>query len=84
MNETKAAFAGRAIHSLKHINDRFIENHGEHFDHNLPQFLSTINCRVSRSIGKSPRDVNKTDFFSTLINKPLTTYKNQNSKLEIE
>ena len=34
-----------------------------------------MNCRVNRSIVKSPRDVKKTDFPSILYNKPLTRYQ---------
>ena len=75
MNETNAAFAERAIQSLKHIIYRYIEDHGEKFINKLPQFLSTMNCRINRSIGKSPRDVKNTDFLSILNNKPLTRYK---------
>ena len=75
MSETKAAFAERTIQSLKHIIYRYIEDHGEKFIHKLPQFVSTMNCRINRSIGKSPRDVKNTDFLSTLYNKPLTRYK---------
>ena len=47
MSETKAAFAERAIQSLKHIIYRYIEDHGEKFIHKLPQFVSTMNCRVN-------------------------------------
>ena len=75
MSETKAAFAERAIQSLKHIIYRYIEDHGEKFINKLPQFVSTMNCRINRSIGKSPRDVKNTDFLSILYNKPLTRYK---------
>ena len=74
-SETKAAFAERAIQSLKHIIYRYIEDHGEKFIYKLPQFVSTMNCRINRSIGKSPRDVKNTDFLSILYNKPLTRYK---------
>ena len=84
MRETKAAFAERAIQSLKHIIYRYIEDHGEKFIHKLPQFVSTMNCRVNRSIGKSPRDVKKTDFLSILYNKPLTRFRKMSSKLETE
>ena len=59
MSETKAAFAERAIQSLKHIIYRYIDNLGEKFAHNLPQFVSTMNFRVKRS----------------LYNKPLTRYR---------
>ena len=75
MSETKAAFAERAIQSLKHIIYRYIENHGEKFINKLPQFVSTMNCRINRSIGKSPRDIKNTDFLSILYNKPVTRYK---------
>ena len=75
MSETKAAFAERAIQSLKHIIYGYIEDHGEKFINKLPQFVSTMNCRINRSIGKSPRDVKNTDFLSILYNKPLTRYK---------
>ena len=75
MSETKAAFAERAIQSLKHIIYRYIEDHGEKFINKLPQFVSTMNCRINRSIGKSHRDVKNADFLSILYNKPLTRYK---------
>ena len=74
MSETKAAFAERAIQSLKHKIYRYMEDHGQNFIHKLPQFVSTMNCRINRSIGKSPRDVKNTDFFSDLYKKPLTRY----------
>ena len=74
MSETKAAFAERAIQSLKHIIYRYIEDHGEKFINKLLQFVSTMNCRINRSIEKSPRDVKNTDFLSILYNKPLTRY----------
>ena len=73
MSETKAAFAERTIQSLKHIIYRYIEDHGEKFINKLPQFVSRMNCRINKSIGKSPRDV--TNFLSILCNKPLTRYK---------
>ena len=66
MCKTEAAFAKRAIQSLKHLIYRYIEDHGEKFIHKLPQFVSTMNCRINRSIGRSPRDVNNTDFLSIL------------------
>ena len=75
MSETKAAFAEKAIQSIKHITHRYIEDHAEKLIHKLPQIKSTLNCRVNRSIGKFPRDVKNTDFLSLLYNKPLTRYK---------
>ena len=62
MSKTKAAFAERAIQSLKHIIYRYIDDHGEKFINKLPQFVSTTNCRINRSIGKSPRDVKNTEY----------------------
>ena len=81
ISETKAAFAERAIQSLKHIICRYIEDQEEKFIHKLPQFVSKMNCCVNRSIGKSPRDVKNTDFLSVLYNKPLTRYKKIKFKL---
>ena len=81
MSETKGALAERAIQSSKHIIDRFIEDHGGKFIHKLPQSVSSMNFRVNRSIGKSPRDVKNTDFLSNLYNKPLTMYKKLNFKV---
>ena len=45
MSETKAAFAERAIQSLKHIIYRYIEDHGKKFEPKLQQFVSTFNCQ---------------------------------------
>ena len=61
MSETKAAFAESAIQSLKHKIYRPIEDLGEKFNIKLPQFVSTRNCHVLRSIEKSVRDVKNTD-----------------------
>ena len=60
MSETKAAIAESAIQSLEHIIYRYIGNHGEKFIPNLLIFVSTRNCHVLRSIGKSVRDVKNT------------------------
>ena len=81
MSKTKAAFAKRAIQSFKHNIYRYIKDHGEKFIHKLPQFVSTMNFRVNRSIGKSSRDVKYTDFLSILYNKPLTRYKKLKFKI---
>ena len=64
ISETKAAFAERAVQSLKQILYRYIEDHGEKFIPKLQQFVSTLNCRKSRSSEKSPRDVSISDFFN--------------------
>ena len=66
ISETKAAFAERAIQSLKQIIYRHIEDHGEKFIHKLHQFVCTRNCRANRSIGISPKDVKKSNFCSIL------------------
>ena len=81
MSETKAAFAERAIQSLKHIIYRYIEDHGEKFIPKLQQFLSTLNCRKNRSIGKSPRDVKNSDFLSILYNKSFKKYTKPKFKI---
>ena len=85
MSETKAAFAERAIQSLKHIIYRYIEDHGEKIVPKLQQFVSTLNCRKNRSIGKSPRDVKKTViFYHYCITNRSINILHQNSKLVIK
>ena len=81
MIEIKTAFAERAIQSLKHINYRYIEDHGEKIVHKLQKFVSMLNCRKNRSNEKSPRDVKNSDFLSILYNKPFKKYTN--SKFQI-
>ena len=73
-SETKAAFVERAIQSLKHILYRYIDDNGEKIVPKLQQFVSTLNCPINRSIGKSPRDVKNSDFLSILYNKSLKKY----------
>ena len=45
MSETKAAFAERAVHSLKNILYRYIEDYGYKYIHKLPQYVTTLNTR---------------------------------------
>ena len=61
MSGTKAAFAERTIQSLKHIFYCYIEGHGKKIIHKLSKFVSTMNFRVNRPIGKSLRDVKDTE-----------------------
>ena len=81
MSETKAAFAERAIQSLKHVINRYIEDHGEKFVRKLQQFVSTLNCRKHRSNRKSPRDVKNSDFLSILYNKSIKNYTEPKLKI---
>ena len=81
MSETKAAFAERAIQSLKHIIYRYSEDHGEKFVLKLQQFVSTLNCRKNRSIGKSPRAVKNSDFLSILYKKSFKKYTKPKFKI---
>ena len=43
--------------------------------------MSTRNCRVKKSIGKSARDAKNTDFISILNNKLLTRFNKQKFKV---
>ena len=81
MSQTKAAFAERAIQSLKQIIYRYIEDHGEKIVPKLQQFVSTLNCRKNRSIGKSPRDMKNSDFLSFLYNKSFLKYTKPKLKI---
>ena len=79
MSETKAAFAERAIQSIKDIFYRYLEDYGENTVHKLPQFASSMKYRINRYIRKSLRDVKNTHFLSIFYNKslqkPLMRYK---------
>ena len=70
MSETKAAFAERAIRSLKIVLYRYIEDYGYKYIHKLPQFVTTLNTRRKRSIDMKPSNVKNSDFMSVLYSKP--------------
>ena len=71
MSETKAAFAEKAIRSLKNVLYRYIEDYGYKYIHKLPQFVTTLNTRRNRSIDMKPSNVKNSDFMSVLYNKPI-------------
>lgn len=73
-SETKAAYAERAIRSLKNIIYRFIEDTGsDKYVHKLQDFAKTMNSRTNRSIGKPPNKVKNDDVLDLL-------YKNTKPK----
>ena len=45
MSETNAAFVMRAIQFLKHIRNRYFEDHGKKFVPKLQQLVLPVNCR---------------------------------------
>ena len=71
MSETKAAFAERAIRSLKNILYRYMGDFGDKYIHKLPQFIATLNSRRNSSIDMRPNTVKNCDFMSILYSKPL-------------
>jgi len=61
-SESKAAFAERAIRSLKRILYRFIEERQSYtYLFHLQDFVSTMNSRRNRSTGIAPKDVENSD-----------------------
>ena len=61
-SETKAAYAERAIRSLKNMIYRYLEEvETEKYKTKLNDFVKTMNSRVNRSTGKAPNDVNNSD-----------------------
>ena len=76
MSETKAAFAERAIRSLKNVLYRYIEDYGYKYIHKLPQFVTTLNTRRNRSIDMKPSSVKNADFMSVLYSKPIRDFNN--------
>ena len=63
-SETKAAVAERAIRSLKNIIYCYMEENGDKYVHKMDSYVNTMNTRVNRSIGKSPKNVRNSDFLS--------------------
>lgn len=58
----KAAYAERAIRSLKNILYRYMENmHTDKYINKLQVFVKTMNDRENRSIGMAPKDVTNRD-----------------------
>lgn len=61
-SETKAAYAERAIRSLKNIMYRFMEEKKtNHYIGQLQSFVKIMNGRMHRSIGMAPKDVKQSD-----------------------
>ena len=82
-SETKAAVAETAIRSLKNIIYRFEEENSDKYVHKMDSFVNTMNTRVNRSIGKSPKNVKNSDFLSIFLPKTLLlSTKNHALKLE--
>ena len=66
-SDTKAAFAERAIRSLKNIIYRFLENNQtDKYLPSLQKLVQTMNARENRSIGMKPKDVTNQDFLKIM------------------
>ena len=81
MSETKAAFAGRTIRSLKNFLYRYMEDYGYKYIHKLPQLITTLNSRRNSSIDMRPNTVKNCDFMSILYSEPLREYKKPTFKI---
>ena len=80
-SETKAAIAERAIRSSKNIIYRYMEENGDKYVHKMDSFVNTMNTRVNRSIGKSPKNVKISDFLSIFYKNPIIEYKKPRFKI---
>ena len=69
--QNKSAVAERAIRSLKKVNYCYMEEKGDEYVQRMASFANTMNTRVNRSIGKSPINVKKPDFLSTVCKNPI-------------
>ena len=83
-SDTKAAFAERAIRSLKRILYRYMEENNTYsYINQLQDFVNTMNNRVNRSIGMSPSHVTNADAIKLHhLNSKVTT-KVKRPKFEI-
>ena len=80
MSETKAAYAERAIRSLKNIIYRFMEENACKYIHKLNNFVSTMNTRTNRSIKMVPAQA-KPDYLKIFYRKPMKQYSNPKFKI---
>ena len=81
LSETKAAFAERAIRSLKNILYRYVEEYGYKYIHKLPQFVNTLNTRRNRSIDLKPSKVKNSDYMAILYSQPIRDFKRPKFKV---
>ena len=84
MSETKAAFAERTKRSLKNILDRYMEDNGYKYIHNLTQFFLTLNSRRNCSIDLIQKNVENSDFCPFCRANHYELSRNPSLKLEIE
>ncbi|MEM6402224.1 MAG: transposase family protein [Cyanobacteria bacterium P01_D01_bin.116] len=78
---TKAAFAERAIRSLKAIISKYMEEKSTwNYIDQLQTFVDIMNNRVNRSIGKPPSKVVKNDVMS-ILHKPSSKFKKPKFKV---
>ena len=67
-SDTKAAYAERAIRSLKSIIYRYLEEHEtSKYVNQLQSFVKTMNSRVNRSINMAPKDFTNTDALLVIL-----------------
>ena len=81
MSETKAAYAERAIRSLKNIIYRFIEENGYKYIHKLNNFVSTVKTRSNKSTKMLPAQTKNSDYLEIFCRKPMKQYNNPNFKI---
>ena len=54
---------------------RYIEDYGYKYNHDLPEFIATMNSRNNRSIDVKPNHVKISNLMSILYSKPLREYE---------
>ena len=74
MSKTKAAFAEHTIRSLKSNLYRYMEDNGYKYLQKLTQFVTTLNSRSNCLKELIPKNVEKSDFLSTLYSKQLQDF----------
>ena len=59
-----------------------MEENGDKYVNKMDSFVNTMNTRVKRSIGKSPKNVENSDFLSIFYKNPIIEYKKPRFKIE--
>ncbi len=75
-SDKKAAYAEKAIQSLKNILYRYLEERNTWKYHTkLQSFVKTMNARTNRSIGMAPKDVQKEDMLGLIYRRLPLKYR---------
>ena len=81
VSDTKAAFAEHTIRSLKKVDHCYMEAYGYEYNHNVTQFVTTLNYRRNFSTVLISKHAMTSDIWSFLYSKPLQKIRKPKIKI---